>query len=88
MGVLGWESMANALCTFGLCLKLSKFLVLPSPVTVIQLSLSFSPSSSIPAHRQLSPDSLPLLAYPPNSFENLWHGLNATLSSLQIDLKR
>ncbi len=87
VGASGWESMANALCTFGLGLGLSNFLVLPLPVTVIQLSLSFSPSSGVPAHRQSSPDSLPLLAYSPNSFENLWRGLNATSSSSQIDLK-
>jgi hypothetical protein len=73
---------------FGLDLELSKFLFLQLPVTVIQSSLSFSPSSGIPAHRQLSPDLFPLLAYLPNSFENLWHDLNATSSSLQIDLKQ
>jgi hypothetical protein len=69
-------------------LGLSKFVVLPLPVTLIHLSLSFSPSYGVPAHRQLSSDLLPLLAYPPNSFKNMWHGLNATSSSLQIDLKR
>ncbi len=88
MGASGWESMANALCSFGLGLGLSKFLVLPLPVTVIHLSLSFSPSSGVPAHHQLSPDLLPLLVYPPYTLENLWRGLNATSSSLQIDLKR
>ncbi len=87
MGVLGWESMANALCIFGLGLGLSIFFVLPLPVTVIQLSLSFFPSFGVSAHRQLSPDLSPLLAYPPNSVENLWRGLNATSSSSQIDLK-
>jgi hypothetical protein len=80
--------MANALCTLGLGLGLSKVLVLLLPVTVVHLSLSFSPFSGVPAHRQLSPDLLPLLVYPPNLVENLWHGLNATSSSLQIDLKR
>jgi hypothetical protein len=57
-------------------------------VTMIQFSLSFSPSSGVPAHRQSSPDLLPLLAYPPKPVKNLWRGLNATSSSLQIDLKR
>jgi hypothetical protein len=80
--------MANALCTLGLGLGLSKVLDLPLPVTVIHLLLSFSPFSIIPAHLQSSPDLLPLLAYPPNLVKNLWHGLNATSSLFQIDLKR
>jgi hypothetical protein len=67
-------------------LGLSKFLVLLLPVTVIHLSL-FSLSSGIPAHRQLSPDLLPSLAYLPNLAANLWRGLNATSSKLQINLK-
>ncbi len=87
VGALGWESMAYALCNLGLGLGLSKFLVLLLPVTVIHLS-SFSPSSGIPARRQLSPDSLPSLAYLPNLAVNLWHGLNATSSLSQINLKR
>jgi hypothetical protein len=68
-------------------LGLSNFLVLLLPVTVIHLSL-FSPSSGVPACRQSSPDLLSLLAYLPNKAANLWRGLNATLSLLQIDLKR
>jgi hypothetical protein len=80
--------MANALCTFGLGLGLSKFLVLLLLITVIHLSVSFSPFSGVPAHHQSSPDSFPLLAHPPNSVKNLWHGLNATSSLSQIDLKR
>jgi hypothetical protein len=80
--------MANALCTLGLDLGLSNFLVLPLPVTLIHLSLLFSPSSGVTAHRQSSPDLLPLLAYLPNLAENLWHGLNATSSLLQINLKQ
>ncbi len=86
--MLGWESMANALCTFGLDLRLSIFLVLSLPVTAIHLSLLFSPSSGVPVHRQSSPDLLPLLAYLPNLAANLWRGLNATLSLSQINLKR
>jgi hypothetical protein len=70
--------MANALCTLGLGFGLSKFLVLLLPVTIIHLPLLFSLYSGVPEHCQLSPDSLPLLAFPPNSAENLWHGLNAT----------
>jgi hypothetical protein len=80
--------MANALCTLGLGLGLNKFLVLPLPVTVIHLSLLFSPSSGVPAQCQLSSDLLPLLAYLPSMAKNLWQGLNATSSSLQIDLKQ
>ncbi len=89
VGALGWESMANALCNLGLDLGLglSKFLVLLLPVTVIHLP-SFSSSAGIPARRQSSPDLISLLAYPPNLAAKLWHGLNATLSSLQINLKR
>jgi hypothetical protein len=87
VGALGWERMAYALCNLGLGLGLSKFLALLLPVTIIHLS-SFSPSSGNPARRQSSPDSLPSLAYPPNLAANLWRGLNATLSSSQIDLKR
>jgi hypothetical protein len=87
VGASGWESMAYALCNLGLGLGLSKFLVLLLPVTVIHLSL-FSPSSSVPAHHQSSPVLLPSLAYPPNLAANLWHGLNPTSSSSQIDLKR
>jgi hypothetical protein len=52
------------------------------------MSLLFSLFSGIPMHHQLSPDLLPLLAYLPNSAENLWRGLNATSSLLQIDLKQ
>jgi hypothetical protein len=66
----GWESMANALCNLSLGLGLSKLLVFPLPVTVIHLSFLFSPSSGVPARHQLSPDSLPLLAYLPNSSED------------------
>jgi hypothetical protein len=88
VGTLGWESMANALWDLGLGLGLSKFVVLLLPVTVIHLALLFSPSSGVPMHHQLSPDSLPLLAYlPNNSAENLWRDLNATSSLLQINLK-
>jgi hypothetical protein len=84
---LGWESMANALCNLGSSLGFSKYLVLPLPVTVIHLSSSFSPSSSIPAHRHLLPESS-FSAYPPKSAVNLMCGLNSTSSSLQIDLKQ
>ena len=87
VGALGWESMAYALCNLGLGLELSKYLVLLLPVTVIHLSL-FSPSSSVLAHRQSSPDLLPLLECMPNLVENLWRGLNATSSLSQINLKR
>ncbi len=86
-GASGWKSMANALCNLGLGLGLSNFLVLLLPVTVIHFSF-ISLSSSVPVQHRLSPDSLPLLAYPPNSAENLWCGLNATLSLSQIDLKQ
>jgi hypothetical protein len=86
-GGVGLGEYGNALCNLGLGLGLSNFLVLLLPVTVIHLS-SFSPSSCILARRQSSPDSLSLLAYPPNLAANLWRGLNATLSSSQIDLKR
>jgi hypothetical protein len=87
-GVLGWESMASALCNLGLGLGLSKFLILPQPVTIIHLSFLFSPSSGILVHHQSSPDLLPSFSYSPNSAENLWLGLNATSSSPQIDLKQ
>ncbi len=86
VGALGWESMVYALCNLGLGLGLSNFLVLLLPVTVIHLS-SFSLSSGIPPCHQLSPDLLSSLAYPPNLAVNLWCGLNATLSLLQINLK-
>jgi hypothetical protein len=66
VGASGWESMAYALCNLGLGLGLSNFFVLLLPVTVTHLSL-FSPSSSVLAHRQSSPDLLPSLAYLPNS---------------------
>ncbi len=72
--------MANALSNLGLGLRLSKILILLLSVTVVPLSVLFSPSSGILMHRQSSLNLLPLLAYPPNSAENLWHGLNATLS--------
>ncbi len=88
MGAPGWESIANALCNLGLGLGLSNFLVLPLPVTVIHLSLSFSLSSGVHVHCESSPDSLPLLAYLPNSAEKLWCSLNATSSLSQINLKR
>ncbi len=87
VGVLGWESKANALCSLGSSLGFSKFLVLPLPVTVIHLSFSFSPSSGIPAHRHLLPESS-FAAYLPKSTVNVMRGLKATSSSLQIDLKR
>jgi hypothetical protein len=79
--------MANALCSLGSSLGFSKFLVLPLPVTVIHLSFLFSPSSSVPAHRHLLPESS-FAAYPPKSAINVMRGLKDTLSSLQIDLKR
>jgi hypothetical protein len=47
VGVLGFESMANALCNLGASLGLGVFLVLPLPVTVIHLSFSFFGSSSL-----------------------------------------
>ncbi len=73
---------------FGVGFGIEYFFYFTLPVTVIHLSLSFSPSSGIPAHRESSPDLLPLLVYLPNLAANLWRGLNATLSLLQINLKR
>ncbi len=87
VGALGWESMANALCSLGLSLGFRKFLVLPLPVTLIHLSFSFSPSSGIPTHRHSLPKSS-FAAYPPKSAVNVMHGLKANSSSLQINLRR
>jgi hypothetical protein len=72
---------------YAIWLGFSKLLVLPLPVTVIHLSSSFSPSSGIPVHRHLLPESS-FSVYPPKSAVNLMHGMNSTLSSLQINLKR
>ncbi len=73
---------------FGFGSGIEYFFVLPLPVTIIHLAFLFSPFSGVPAHHQLSPDLLPLLAYLPNSAEILWRGLNNTSSLSQINLKR
>jgi hypothetical protein len=86
LGLLDMESMANALFTV---VKTVTLLVqdLSFRVMVIHPSLaSFLLSSSGPAHHQLLPESS-FSAYPPKSIVNLWCGLKATLSSLQINLK-
>ncbi len=79
--------MANALCSLDSSLGFSKFLGLPLPVTVIKLSFSLSPSSGVPVHRHLLPESS-FAAYLPKSAVNVMRGLKATSSSSQIDLKR
>ncbi len=87
-GGIGLGEYGKCIMQFGFGFGVKQIFSLLLPVTVIYLSLSFSPSTGIPVHHQSSPDLLPLLAYPPNSAENLWHGLNATLSLLQINLKQ
>ena len=84
VGSLGWESMANAICTVGSSLGFSNVLFLLLPSTLIHLSSSFSPSSNVPARRQSVSES----AYPPSSVVKVWRGLNSTSSSSAIDLKR
>ncbi len=90
MGSSDWESMPYTLCivkflTGDVNLVFGLFLYF----TWIHSLLSFSLAFGIPAHRQSLPK--PLLShsvYPPQSAVNLWRGLNATSSLLQMDLNR